>query len=42
MQVCVAQMYVTDPRFRKHYEGIAPGLAQYVVDIVTANAELHT
>ncbi|WP_336671265.1 MerR family transcriptional regulator [Tsukamurella sp. USMM236] len=39
MQVCVAQMYVTDHRFMKHYEDIAPGLAQYVVDIVTANAE---
>ncbi|WP_220657970.1 MerR family transcriptional regulator [Tsukamurella sp. TY48] len=39
MHVCVARMYIDDPRFRKHYEDIAPGLAQYVYDLVAANAE---
>ena len=39
MQVCLAQMYVADPRFTKHYDDIAPGLAQYVHDVIVANAE---
>ena len=39
MQVCVAQMYVADPRFTAHYDGVAPGLAQYLHDIIVANAE---
>lgn len=38
MQVCLAQMYVSDPRFTKHYEDVAPGLAQYLHDVITANA----
>ena len=39
MQVCLAQMYVADERFTKHYDDIAPGLAQYVHDVIVANAE---
>jgi hypothetical protein len=35
-------MYVADPRFTKTYEDVAPGLAQYVHDAITANAARHT
>lgn len=41
MQVCLAQMYVADPRFTAYYEAIAPGLAQYVHDVIVANAAHH-
>ena len=39
MHACISDMYVSDPRFTKTYEDIAPGLAQYVRDAVHANAE---
>lgn len=32
----LADMYIADPRFAKHYEDISPGLAQYVRDAVVA------
>ena len=35
----LADMYVADPRFTATYEGLAPGLAQYVRDAVHANAD---
>jgi len=35
----MSDMYVTDPRFTKTYEDIAPGLAQYVRDAIHANAD---
>lgn len=35
----LGDMYVADPRFRARYEGIAPGLAQYVRDASHANAD---
>ncbi len=35
----VAQMYVTDERFRATYENQHEGLAQYVRDAVVANAD---
>ncbi|WP_097188538.1 MerR family transcriptional regulator [Ornithinimicrobium cerasi] len=38
MHAAIAEMYVTDPRFTKTYEDVAPGLAQYVRDAVVANA----
>lgn len=38
MQVGLAEMYVQDPRFRAHYDDIAPGLADYVRDAILANA----
>ncbi|MGZ9827497.1 MerR family transcriptional regulator [Tsukamurella ocularis] len=41
MQVCLAQMYLADERFTKHYDDVAPGLAQYVHDVIVANAELQ-
>jgi MerR family transcriptional regulator, thiopeptide resistance regulator len=41
MQVGLADMYVQDPRFRAHYDDIAPGLAEYVHDAIIANALDH-
>jgi DNA-binding transcriptional MerR regulator len=35
----LAQMYLTDERFTKTYEDVAPGLAQYVHDAIVANAD---
>jgi len=35
----LAQMYVTDARFTAHYDDQATGLAQYVHDAITANAD---
>ena len=34
-------MYVADPRFAKHYDDRAPGLARYVCDAIVANAAAH-
>lgn len=39
MQVNLAEMYLADQRFTKHYDDIAPGLAQYLRDVIVANAE---
>jgi len=33
----LADMYVADPRFSKHYDDRAPGLAKYVSDAILAN-----
>ncbi|MFT4126300.1 MAG: MerR family transcriptional regulator [Gordonia sp. (in: high G+C Gram-positive bacteria)] len=38
MQVCLADMYVADPRFAAQYNDVAPGLADYVRDVIRANA----
>jgi MerR family transcriptional regulator, thiopeptide resistance regulator len=35
----LAELYLSDPRFRTNYEEIAPGLAQYVHDAIIANSE---
>lgn len=35
----LGEMYLSDPRFRDHYEAREPGLAQYVRDAIVANAE---
>ncbi len=40
-QVCLAQMYLADPRFTQHYEDIAPGTAQWLHDAIVANAARH-
>jgi DNA-binding transcriptional MerR regulator len=37
----LAEMYVADERFTRHYEDVAPGLAQYVHDAIGANAAAH-
>jgi hypothetical protein len=34
----LAEMYVADARFAKHYDDVAAGLAQYVHDAIVANA----
>ncbi len=34
----LAELYVSDERFRAHYEQVAPGLAEYVAAAVRANA----
>ncbi len=39
--LCLARMYVTDERFTKTYDDVAPGLARYVHDAITANAAAH-
>lgn len=39
MHANLGRMYIADPRFAKHYEDRAPGLAQYVCDAMLANAE---
>ncbi|GAB40964.1 MerR family transcriptional regulator [Gordonia sp. w5E2] len=39
MQVCLGDMYVADPRFAKHYDAVAPGLAVFLRDVIRANAE---
>lgn len=38
MQVSLGRMYVADQRFKKHYDTIEPGLAQWLQDIIEANA----
>lgn len=35
----LADLYVEDARFTKHYDDRAPGLAQYVHDAINANAD---
>jgi MerR family transcriptional regulator, thiopeptide resistance regulator len=35
----LGEMYLADPRFAKHYEDRAPGLAVYVRDAIAANAD---
>ena len=35
----LGDMYLADPRFTKTYEGIKPGMAQYVRDAIHANAD---
>lgn len=40
-QVCLGQMYLSDPRFTEHYEEIAPGAARWLHDAIVANAVRH-
>ncbi|PZH19668.1 MerR family transcriptional regulator [Streptomyces sp. NTH33] len=42
MHTCLAEMYVTDPRFTATYEKIRPGLAAYLREAILANAGRHT
>lgn len=39
MHRTLGELYVGDPRFTAHYDEQTPGLAQYVHDAVTANAD---
>lgn len=38
MHVGLADMYEADPRFRAHYDGQEPGLAEFVAAAIRANA----
>jgi len=39
MHVALAEMYVSDPRFRAHYDDRRDGLAEYLAAAIRANAE---
>lgn len=39
MQVCLGDMYVADPRFARHYDDVAPGLAVFLREVIRANAQ---
>ncbi|MDJ0394372.1 MerR family transcriptional regulator [Rhodococcus sp. G-MC3] len=41
MHACLGEMYIADERFTKHYDDVAPGLAQYLRDAIVANAARH-
>lgn len=41
MHVCLARGYTEDPRFAAHYDGIEPGLAGWLREIIGANARAH-
>jgi DNA-binding transcriptional MerR regulator len=38
MQVCMGRMFVEDPGFAAHYDGLATGLAQWLRQVLFANA----
>lgn len=38
MHRCLAELYVSDPRYLASYDEIAPGFSQYVHDAIVANA----
>ncbi|OEU94772.1 MerR family transcriptional regulator [Streptomyces oceani] len=39
MQGCLGELYVSDERFRQHYDEAQPGLARYIHDAIKANAD---
>lgn len=41
MHVCLGRRYATDPQFAAFYDGIAPGLAPWLRDIIDANARTN-
>lgn len=41
MQVCLGQMFESDPGFAAHYDGIRPGLASWFRQIIDASARAH-
>jgi DNA-binding transcriptional MerR regulator len=41
MQVILGRTNVDDPGFRAHYDGLAPGLAVWLRDVIDANARAH-
>ena len=38
MHVCLGRMYVADERFVQHYDALEPGLAQWLLTLIEANA----
>jgi DNA-binding transcriptional MerR regulator len=41
MQVCMGRMFVEDPGFAAHYDKLATGLAQWLQEVLFANAAAH-
>lgn len=41
MQVHLGRMYAADPRFAAHYDGVRPGLAEWLRDAIEASARAH-
>lgn len=41
IHIGLATMYLTDPRFKAHYEDQSPGLAKYIHDAIMANSTKH-
>lgn len=41
MQVCLARTYTDDPRFRAHYDDLAPGLAAWLRAVIEESARAH-
>lgn len=41
MQVCLARMYTQDRRFAETYDALEPGLTEWLVSVVEANALAH-
>ncbi|MGW5879240.1 MerR family transcriptional regulator [Nocardiopsis terrae] len=41
IQVILGRMNVEDPGFRSHYDGIEPGLAVWLSEVIDANARTH-
>lgn len=41
MQVCMGRMFVEDPGFAAHYNGLEPGLAVWLRDVLFANARAN-
>lgn len=39
MHRCLVEMYLADDRFTRYYDGVEPGLAQFVHDIVVASID---
>ncbi|PAZ14500.1 MerR family transcriptional regulator [Streptomyces sp. SA15] len=42
MHQCLADMYVSDERFKAFYDSMRPGLAEHLRDAIKANAARHT
>nr|BFE30905.1 MerR family transcriptional regulator [Actinomadura rugatobispora] len=41
MHACIGRMFLEDPGFAAYYDGIEPGLAVWLRDVIFANAEAH-
>jgi DNA-binding transcriptional MerR regulator len=41
MQVCLARMYCSDPDYLAYFDAVSPGLANWLREVVHANASAH-
>nr|WP_275040487.1 TipAS antibiotic-recognition domain-containing protein [Nocardiopsis kunsanensis] len=41
MQMLIGRTYVEDPGFRKNHKALAPGLEQWMHEVIDANARRH-